>query len=635
MINLCDEHVSSRTPDNIDSEPRATPESGVTIDRELERLGGATELAAALSQLIEAHDTRVRTDCVAWIRANKKGIRTQGIAGIASKELVLHRDSVDWSEETLELGKQLLAIRERFGAAVAPYLNAGERLYLAKELPHYTSSDNLPAPDIDQARALSYHNRGPSITYFRPEKTETGYQVHTPGLYTLDRRYTIGYCVQNFSSLDEASQFAEQAEKKFGEEARFQALSRIADSLDDNWQIEELPNGGYKTRCVEEGVVGAPGLQATMRLPAREVTHESIEDAERRFVKAFSQTGAGLGGSFLSFSFGGVSYRLTTLDEFSAIPRLSDTTTHLPDQLAAFISRKDDDILRNNSARTYQHTIRERNWRSQLFSFVKNYITSEGAPLANELGIQDLHILTPKQAMLLSTRLVAGLTKYDREVAEGKTKAVEADDQTALQVLKIGREKHLKSQYDAWKGSAVCRNMSCCVKAVFEALKANQDNINLLRDTYALYDSGTDYAPDPSGPGTYVFGETGHAWNVFATLGRYGVVLTVPDATWYASRAEAGDQSHARALQTVSRFMPSRYGLHRKHDNIETSYDKPMQDFFVRAINSATSTRERIFYAQKAAEFVTFIDSEIDPRLVTQLLEEINSAPREFRLGVL
>src|SRR5690606_7171773 len=103
------------------------------------------------------------------------------------------------------------------------------------------------------------------------------------------------------------------------------------------------------------------------------------------------------------------------------------------------------------------------------------------------------------------------------------------------------------------------------VKAVFEALKANQTHLSMLRNTYAVFESGSE------GYGTRARGDaskspmdnSGHAWNTFVTVGKNGESsITTVDATWAMGRNADGslrepDYTSERMFETIADISKS------------------------------------------------------------------------------
>jgi hypothetical protein len=191
--------------------------------------------------------------------------------------------------------------------------------------------------------------------------------------------------------------------------------------------------------------------------------------------------------------------------------------------------------IRDN--KTYQETIKDRDWQDKLFAFTKNHFTGRRAYYAASLGVTDITQLTPQQAIDLTLRMVLELTKYkDGDIAHNSDsspefgKPTQADQSTALQLLEDGSRNRLQ---DEWEGKGVCRNFAAMTRAVFEALKAKQQPENMLRNTYVLYNSGTEYAPKREKKLNFASFNPGHAWNSFVTIEPSGTAKsTIVDATW-------------------------------------------------------------------------------------------------------
>jgi hypothetical protein len=128
---------------------------------------------------------------------------------------------------------------------------------------------------------------------------------------------------------------------------------------------------------------------------------------------------------------------------------------------------------------------------------------------------------------------VQNVSKYERDF-RGYPAGNRADNMTTYELLSEGMNR---KNYPLWRGSGVCRNIACNVKAVFEALKDTQGELSMLRNTYSVYSGGWNgagyndkraeesYAPERR--------RGGHAWNKFVTVGEDGsAVVTVVDATW-------------------------------------------------------------------------------------------------------
>lgn len=185
---------------------------------------------------------------------------------------------------------------------------------------------------------------------------------------------------------------------------------------------------------------------------------------------------------------------------------------------------------------TYDKTIATEGWDKQLFSQVERFTTSErGAELVKSLKIHSLRALTPEQAVKLTLSMVQDLFKYSRDAA-GEPAGEAADQMTAMQLIEEGFNRKGDPN---WEGNGVCRNIASTVKAVFEAVKANQGKLHMLHSTYVGY-TGSDEdfrikKRENAGGGTLNFKEQepGHAWNTFTTVDNTGnASITIADVTW-------------------------------------------------------------------------------------------------------
>lgn len=199
---------------------------------------------------------------------------------------------------------------------------------------------------------------------------------------------------------------------------------------------------------------------------------------------------------------------------------------------------------------TYQNTIAETGWQSELISVLADYLDNDpgGQQLVENLKIRSLSHLTPEQAVKLSAAFVQNVSSYTYEDA-GSNQPTRADQSTAPELLKEGVDNRRDPN---WAGNGVCRNVASNVKAVFEALKRTQAELSMLNNTYCVYGGGEDgvgYADSRSDSNSTMIGKrSGHAWNTFATIDSEGsVVATIIDATW------ALDKDTSSAIEHLDR----------------------------------------------------------------------------------
>lgn len=214
-------------------------------------------------------------------------------------------------------------------------------------------------------------------------------------------------------------------------------------------------------------------------------------------------------------------------------------------------------------AGTYYKTLEIPNWQAQLFTFVETFSqTAEGQKLLNKLQITDLRLLTPQQAIRLCLEIVTRLKKYNVAELSVPNGQSNSDTKSVIQLLQAGLDNRNNTDYD---GNGVCRNFASAVKALFEALKVNQQELNFLNDTYCLFEAGDPEQYDPefksqlsSYQTTIPSPRSGHAWNSFVTISETGISQTIIDATWsnfdYASEeALKADYTTSRMEATVFR----------------------------------------------------------------------------------
>lgn len=217
----------------------------------------------------------------------------------------------------------------------------------------------------------------------------------------------------------------------------------------------------------------------------------------------------------------------TSLAEYA--PKIAPTTEAypVPDYL--------NDVMQDDKASmyTYQETTGVEGWQQQTYELVEDYLTTvAGSELADSLKIKDVRALTPEQAIKLSVAFVQGVSKYSYDSVQQANTPY--DSSTTMALLKDGIAN--KSN-PAWKGNGVCRNVAANVKAVFEAIKASQQDMSMLRNTYAVYKGGDSRYYQTERQDINQINQDGHAWNVFVTVdGTGSSAVTVTDATWALER---------------------------------------------------------------------------------------------------
>ncbi len=258
-------------------------------------------------------------------------------------------------------------------------------------------------------------------------------------------------------------------------------------------------------------------------------------------------------------------FRFFNFVDFDPQVTPSSGTRALSNIVEKYLGYKGENTL-DKSQYTYKQTIKNENWRTDLYSFLSDYLDNEGADILTDLNIERLDMLTPKQAISLSSRIVLELTAYneadDSEAGNKKNDRSKADQSTALDILKEGRENKTNEK---WQGNGVCRNFACSLKAVFECLKSAQINFSRLNDTYCHYSS--DIASNASRSNSFMpkreqfnalslSAPIGHAWNTFFTIAENGKIdVSIIDVTWVARNHDAIKQT-GNLDHTATRILP-------------------------------------------------------------------------------
>ena len=363
-------------------------------------------------------------------------------------------------------------------------------------------------------------------------ESEGGFEVILPGLFDKKRELIVGTRRENFATREEAEQAVEKSRES--DKILFERASLEKTYQKYFFRIDETKDG--KFRVVLPGLVdskngyyvGTSYREFDTWDEAKEHFLKSRENEERLSQKPLLEVQTGEKEK-IAFS---------QLDAFNQRVAPSEQSHEIPDSIKTYLMGKGRLDGSEPSALTYQETIKEKDWEQKLFSFVSSYLEKDGIETLKELGIEHLDALTPKQAIDLATRIVIDLTKYkwsDTKETKSdiplKPEKSGADKNTVQQLLQEGLNR--RSDPD-WEGNGVCRNFASSVKAVFEALKANQTRFSQLRDTYALYEGGMDeFAPKRQKKNVMEVDRTGHAWNTFVTVSREGAAnATIIDATW-------------------------------------------------------------------------------------------------------
>ncbi len=358
-----------------------------------------------------------------------------------------------------------------------------------------------------------------------------GFEVILPGLYDAKREAIVGTTKKHFDTREEAE--AAAAESRADSKTLFEKLSLQKTFGRVLYRIDERPDGKFQV-----SLPSAIDSRLGVSLGVVRTEFDSWDAAKTFFLKERENEERLTKKPLLEIQTGQERIAFSDFNAFDPKVAPSETALEVPPAIGKYLLQREKLAGEHPSASTYQETIKEPDWEKRIFSFVTTYLEKEGATLIQDLNIKSLDALTPRQATELATRIVVALTKYkhsDIKEQRGEhltagDRRTKADQSTALQLLQEGLRN---KQNPEWEGNGVCRNYASMTKAVFEALKAKQTRFSQLRNTYALYEAGTEFKPKREKKNVFNADEGGHAWNTFVTVGRTGEAnATIVDTTW-------------------------------------------------------------------------------------------------------
>ncbi len=499
-----------------------------------------------------------------------------------------------------------------------------------------------PSGGTESKRNSSEQSINPE-TQKKPEKisrfdviaVSDGFEARLPSAVDMETGLVCGTSSEFFQTKKEAEQAVKEARARIDEIIEIISLEK---SYDKNFfRIENTPDGGFIVYIpglidLKTGnlVGGSTGKNFNTWNEARDYYLEHREQAERITHRPIMEIQLASDEKIAFSEFSG----------FNPDVAPSKTTHKIPESILNYMTKNGRLDGSGKSADTYQHTIEEEGWETKLFSFLTSYLQNYGTETATELGIENLDSLTPKQAVELSTQIVIDLTKYKHsdvvDVIEPqlgklnkKNLKTEADKSTALQLLQEGLNNNLYSNPE-WEGNGICRNFAGVVKAVFEALKANQTQFSRLNNTYCLYESGHEYDMKKKQLSDYSSLESGHAWNTFITVSKEGTAnASIVDATWAERNLET--KQIERFDFTLDRMEPLVFaaGEGLSSDNPNKLEDlKRILSYYLMAIESPPDKSPRLdrlnaeeFLASRALDLMRLqgVPEELPPVLIEKL----------------
>lgn len=377
---------------------------------------------------------------------------------------------------------------------------------------------------------------------YEVEEIDGAFEVTMPGLIDEKRGVFVGTRTERYQTRQEAEQGTAEAELSG---RRLLEMASLKKSLGKHiFRFDQTPDGKFKVtlpglKDLERGhYVGTVSEDFDTWEEARDYLLENWKNEENLVKKPLLEIETAPGEKVI----------FSALDAFNPMVVPSQEPRPIPVSVRGHVLRKDRLEGKDSSAKTYKKTIEKKGWDKDLFRFVSDYLGGKGAALAKSLKIENLDALTPRQAIDLATQIVIDLTKYKwsdtksgSDILGEKVKPSQADQSTTQELLAQGLINKDKKD---WDGNGVCRNFASMVKAVFEAIKANQTKFSRLNDTYCLYDDGNDeFRPEREDTNKFNMAKVGHAWNSFVTVGKEGANATITDATWARRDLDTGEIS--------------------------------------------------------------------------------------------
>ena len=409
------------------------------------------------------------------------------------------------------------------------------------------------------------------------ENDDGTFTINLPGLIDTENGNIVGYSQRECATREEAEAAVSESQKDIETMREQLAMEKTYGAY--VYRIEKLADDKFKVfipglKDLKTGnFVGSTDVEFDNWEAARDFLQEQRQEFEKLSENVLLELELG-DAAKISYS---------DFDAFKPVVNPTQETFPIPEEVQKYIIKQEKLAGSDESASTYQETIKDPYWELKIFNFVKDYLSKEGANIAKELGIKKLDLLDPRQAIELSSRIVVELTKYNygqinnsRDYEKNKEKS-RSDESSALDLLIEGRRK--KKNPD-WEGNGVCRNFASMEKAVFEALKKRQNQYSKLNNTYALYETGNreDYTLKKEDFKKTNFDRGGHAWNTFVTINKEGEAnATIVDTTWAKMNLATGKMEGLD--YTMTRMEPIVHGMAKEilsndKENNKDSSDK-------------------------------------------------------------
>lgn len=378
------------------------------------------------------------------------------------------------------------------------------------------------------------------------------------GRFSVPLISLIGIGFESFDPIGEGTfETREEAEAAVQENQRSVKEARDLKALSGSFTKELF------IRPVEEGgyIVGGPGLvdEKGNIFGTGTFFVETWDEAKALYLKNRETMELATKGGLITIDTGKERIAFSPTDTWNPETIPGEAVIPLPEFLARQVKMSDG---RLGAFGTYKKLVEQENWSVEVVRFILDVLRKEGKSIQEDLRIRDIRVLTPRQAMELSTKLVLLFTKYKMSDIEGEGPSV-SDETDALTLLREGREHRTE---EAWEGNGVCRNFAVMTKVIFDALKAQQNpEFSLLTNIYALYEQDLmAYDPRRSRKDQVerqrMMGKEeikGHAWDSFVAVRKTGTEATITDSTW--GKYDLDTKEISGLDHTLTRMEPTVY----------------------------------------------------------------------------
>jgi hypothetical protein len=328
--------------------------------------------------------------------------------------------------------------------------------------------------------------------------------------------------------------------------ASIDPLHDLSSTFNSRFSISESARGEYRVKTFMQNEGGS--YPAARQFP-------TVEDAIKHYLESREISGPERSYLRVPLSTNEMSYE--SYDDFGKSAKLKKEPTPLTERANKLVET-------TFNSDTYAATVDDPDWTATTFKVVTDYFsTPEGSQILTRLGVEDIKLLTPNQAMQMSLEITRRLTKYYS--AKQDTFPTPADQSTVAELLKLGMTRKADPDFE---GNGVCRNFATMVKVVFDSIKSNQHSYNYLQDTYCGIDIGPEnvFSSKFQKHERYQYQSKTptHAWNKFITIQGRKISMVTVDPTWTQidssgklTEMEYTRQRNAQAISELLSDLPS------------------------------------------------------------------------------